>query len=138
MTLSKTFKVHYNTTNIYSYNKFSEQLILVIRFSSFFLFLYIWMYFLFLKVEANSSSCCDRLHVHDSPGMMTSGKPSLRVTATPRLKMSGFSLRTCSMSPLSSCSEMIRPAETEGDTHTHTHTHRAVSGLTSKREERVH
>ena len=50
----------------------------------------------------------------DSPGMMTSGKPSLRVMATPLLNMSGFSLRTCSMSPLSSCREMISPAGTEG------------------------
>lgn len=50
----------------------------------------------------------------DSPGMMTSGKPSLRVMATPLLKISGFSRRTCSMSPLSSCREMIRPVQTEG------------------------
>lgn len=49
-----------------------------------------------------------------SPGMMTSGKPSLRVMATPLLKISGFSRRTCSMSPLRSCREMIRPAQTEG------------------------
>lgn len=42
---------------------------------------------------------------------MTSGKPSLRVMATPRLKIMGFSLRTCSISPLNSCSEMIRPTQ---------------------------
>lgn len=45
--------------------------------------------------------------------MITSGKPSLRVMATPRLNIMGFSLRTCSMSPLNSCSEMIRPAQRE-------------------------
>lgn len=45
--------------------------------------------------------------------MITSGKPSLRVMATPRLNIMGFSLRTCSMSPLNSCSEMIKPAKRE-------------------------
>lgn len=63
----------------------------------------------------------------DSPGMMTSGNPSLRVMATPLLKMSGFSLRTCSMSPLSSCREMISPAGCEGE-------EMGTSGLTEKED----
>lgn len=47
------------------------------------------------------------------PGMITSGKPSLRVMATPRLKIIGFSLRIFSVSPLSSCREMIRPVRVQ-------------------------
>lgn len=45
-----------------------------------------------------------------SPGMMTSGMPSFRLTATPLLERAGFSRQSCSRSPRSSCREMRRPA----------------------------
>lgn len=43
------------------------------------------------------------------PGRMTSGKPSLRVSARALLNTAWFSRLICSSSPLSSCREMMRP-----------------------------
>lgn len=44
-----------------------------------------------------------------SPGRMTSGKPSLRVSARARLNTAWFSRLICSSSPRSSCREMMSP-----------------------------
>lgn len=44
-----------------------------------------------------------------SPGRMTSGKPSFRVSARARLNTAWFSRLICSSSPRSSCREMMSP-----------------------------
>ena len=57
-----------------------------------------------------------RLLLFDSlPGRMTSGKPSLRVSARALLNTAWFSRLICSSSPRSSCREMMRPGGRRGE-----------------------